>query len=133
VSPGSRGRQWGRVILALGVFGVAASEAFAESFGFDDVTAIAEKRAAAEFHAPERVPDWLLKIGYDQWRDIRFRPEESLFRKVGPFEVQFWLRPQIPGSFACASPPASAAEAAKGRRMVKKPRASERLVKTGRR
>jgi len=90
VSPGSRGRQWGRVILALGVFGVAASEAFAESFGFDDVTAIAEKRAAAEFHAPERVPDWLLKIGYDQWRDIRFRPEESLFRKTGPFEVQFF-------------------------------------------
>jgi periplasmic glucans biosynthesis protein len=76
--------------LAFGLCSVLWTEAGAKPFDFDDVTSIAEKRAASEFRPPERVPDWLLQIGYDQWRDIRFRPEESLWRKVGPFEVQFF-------------------------------------------
>jgi periplasmic glucans biosynthesis protein len=40
------------------------------------------------------VPDWMLITGtmtYDQWRDIRFRPDRALWRKEGlPFEVQFF-------------------------------------------
>lgn len=90
MSPGLRGRQWGLVALALVIGSASPSGAAAASFGFDDVAAIAEKRAATEYKAPERVPDWLLQIGYDQWRDIRFRAEESLWRKQGPFEVQFF-------------------------------------------
>jgi glucans biosynthesis protein len=42
-----------------------------------------------------RLPDWLLQISYDQWRDIRFRPDQALWRGQKPtqrsnFEVQFF-------------------------------------------
>jgi glucans biosynthesis protein len=91
VSPGLRGRQWGLVALALVIGSASPSSAVTVAgFGFEEVVGLAEKRAATEYKPPERVPDWLLQIGYDQWRDIRFRPEESLWRKVGPFEVQFF-------------------------------------------
>jgi hypothetical protein len=40
---------------------------------------------------PREVPDWLLQISYDQWRDIRFKPESSMWRgKNSNFEVQFF-------------------------------------------
>jgi glucans biosynthesis protein len=60
-------------------------------FEFDDVAAKAQKLAAEPFHEPKgQVPDWLLKITYDQWRDIRFRPEQALWRGRSPFQVQFF-------------------------------------------
>jgi periplasmic glucans biosynthesis protein len=40
-----------------------------------------------------RVPDWMLigSLTYDQWRDIRFRPDQALWRdKNLPFQVQFF-------------------------------------------
>ena len=37
------------------------------------------------------MPRWLREITYDQWRDIRFRPERALWRdKNLPFTVQFF-------------------------------------------
>src|ERR1051326_5517251 len=60
-----------------------------------DLDAVADKaqRLAAEsFQDPKtQGPDWLLKITYDQWRDIRFRPDHALWRDVrSPFEIQFF-------------------------------------------
>ena len=51
------------------------------------------KQLAASAYADPRgnVPRWLLDLNYDQYRDIRFRPERALWsdRKL-PFSVQFF-------------------------------------------
>jgi len=62
-------------------------------FDFEDAAKHAEKMARSPFRDPHgvEVPDWLLQISYDQWRDIRFKPEDSLWRdKNLNFEVQFF-------------------------------------------
>ena len=51
------------------------------------------KMLAAKAFVPEpvNVPAALLKLNYDQYRDIRFRPSESLWRRDHlPFELQFF-------------------------------------------
>jgi glucans biosynthesis protein len=84
-------------VLWLGLAGIATAAAPppAECRGFDlnDVAADAKKLAEQPFQDPKgQVPDWLLKINYDQWRDIRFRPHKALWRddKKSPFQVQFF-------------------------------------------
>jgi len=73
--------------------GAKAAKPKAEAtFGFDNVVDKARRLAAAAWREPQnQVPDWLLKISYDQWRDIRFRPDSALWhdRKL-PFQVQFF-------------------------------------------
>ena len=60
-------------------------------FGFEDVAAKAQQLAAGPFKAPPQVPEWLTKISYDQWRDIRFRSDQTLWREPpGPVQVQFF-------------------------------------------
>lgn len=68
------------------------ARAAALPFSFDDVKNKAEELASRPFEDPEgQVPDFLLNISYDQWRKIRFRPSEALWRDEGlPFEVQFF-------------------------------------------
>jgi glucans biosynthesis protein len=37
------------------------------------------------------VPDFLLKLDYDEHRDIRFKPARSIWREEGlPFQLQFF-------------------------------------------
>ncbi len=62
------------------------------SFKFSDVQERARKLAAESYvDGRGAVPDWLLEINYDEWRDIRFRAAEALWRKEKlPFEVQFF-------------------------------------------
>jgi glucans biosynthesis protein len=62
------------------------------AFDFDNVVDKARRLAAAPWREPQnQVPDWLLKLSYDQWRDVRFRPESALWRdKKVPFQVQFF-------------------------------------------
>jgi len=64
----------------------------AAAFDFDDVIRRAQEVAAAPFEDPRgKVPSWLLEITYDQWRDIRVRPEFALWRgRKVPFQVQFF-------------------------------------------
>jgi periplasmic glucans biosynthesis protein len=77
-------------IVVLAVLALPVGRA--HGFGLDDVTAKAKRLAAEPFHDPkDSVPDWLLKISYDQWRDIRFRPEKALWAdRRSPFRVQFF-------------------------------------------
>lgn len=58
---------------------------------FQQVIAMAAERAA-EVHVPprERLPEGLRGISYDQYRAIRFRPEQALWRDQTRFEVQFF-------------------------------------------
>jgi glucans biosynthesis protein len=81
----------GFAVLLLAVAAAKAGAA-APAFTLDDVAAQAERLAKESFQEPKgQVPDWLLKINYDQWRDIRFRPEHALWRNRHlPFQVQFF-------------------------------------------
>jgi glucans biosynthesis protein len=63
--------------------------------GFDhaDVVARAEALAAQPWRERPTVPAWMLRgsMSYDQWRDIRFRPDHALWRdRKLPFEVQLF-------------------------------------------
>lgn len=62
------------------------------AFDLKTVAAQAEKLAKESYQEPKvPVPDWLLKISYDQWRQVRFRPEQALWRDEKlPFQVQFF-------------------------------------------
>jgi periplasmic glucans biosynthesis protein len=89
----SRGARAGavRAVVALALL-AAGTPAVAKSFDFEDAAAVAKKLAEQPFQEPKgQVPDWLLKISYDQWRDIRYRPDRALWRdKKLPFQVQFF-------------------------------------------
>src|SRR5689334_8673359 len=69
-----------------------AHAATSHAFGFDDVAAKAKALAAQPFQDPVKtVPPWLGQLSYDQWRDIRFRPEHALWRdRQLSFEAQFF-------------------------------------------
>ncbi|HVO22426.1 MAG TPA: glucan biosynthesis protein G [Candidatus Margulisiibacteriota bacterium] len=64
----------------------------ATAFDMQDVVAKAQALAKASYQDTKgQVPDWLTKITYDQWRNIRFRPEYTLWRDDHlPFQVQFF-------------------------------------------
>jgi glucans biosynthesis protein len=61
-------------------------------FGFDDVGARARQLAAAPYRKPENpLPRELQALTYDQYREIRFNPDRTLWRGAGlPFEVGFF-------------------------------------------
>jgi glucans biosynthesis protein len=64
----------------------------ASAFGFDDVGARAEQLARAPYRNTSRVaPKELQALNYDQYRDIRFRPDHALWRSENlPFELMFF-------------------------------------------
>lgn len=66
----------------------------ARAFDLDDVAAKASVLAQHPYEdSQKKVPDWMLvgALTYDQWRDIRFRPDQALWRdKNLPFQVQFF-------------------------------------------
>lgn len=61
-------------------------------FGLENVVALARDLAARPFEDNQgQVPQVLKDISYDQWRDIRFDPEKSMWRDEKlPFELQFF-------------------------------------------
>ncbi len=79
-------------VAALALVARTLPAAAAPAFGFDDVTSRAQQLARDSFKDPHgEVPAWLTQITYDQWRDIRFRPDRALWRdKRLPFQVQFF-------------------------------------------
>jgi len=69
-----------------------AHPAQARAFGFDEVAAQAEKLAGAPYRNASRLaPAELQALNYDQYRDIRFRPDHALWRAENlPFELMFF-------------------------------------------
>ncbi len=60
-------------------------------FGYADVVEQARKLSEKGFSPPPRIPKFLRELRYDQLRDIRFRPEKSLWRAPGShFDLQFF-------------------------------------------
>jgi glucans biosynthesis protein len=78
-------------LLAAGMVLLLGSRC-ATAFDMQEVLAKAQALASAPYQDTKgQVPDWLTKITYDQWRDIRFRPEYTLWRDDHlPFQVQFF-------------------------------------------
>ena len=70
----------------------AVAGAGAQTFGFDDVVARARALSGTAQRLPENnLSQELLDLDYDQYRDIRFRPDRALWRDARlPFEVQFF-------------------------------------------
>jgi glucans biosynthesis protein len=81
-------------IALIALLAVACARARASDEVFDfEVLRYQAKMLAEKPYAPRpsTVPEKLLKLNYDQYRDIRFRPEESLWRRDRlPFELQFF-------------------------------------------
>jgi glucans biosynthesis protein len=70
-----------------------APPAPAQAFGFEAVQHLAQLRAEQPYHdRSDKLPDNLAKLSYDDYRDIRFRPESSLWRNQSMFEVEFFHR-----------------------------------------
>ena len=70
---------------------LAAPPGFAAKFDFDRVTEIAKKLSEKPFEDREKVPSWMTEMNYDQWRDIRFRPDRALWKEAkSKFTVQFF-------------------------------------------
>ncbi|MGH6610988.1 MAG: glucan biosynthesis protein, partial [Burkholderiaceae bacterium] len=78
-------------LVAVAVILLAATPA-AQAFGFADVDRRARELAGKPYSKPAFVlPKPLKDLGYDQTRDIRFDPSQSLWRQQKlPFEVQFF-------------------------------------------
>ncbi|WP_425293363.1 glucan biosynthesis protein G [Hydrocarboniphaga effusa] len=76
--------------LLAWICAVAVMPAFA--FGLDDVALRAKALAEQPYKKPENtLPRELAELGYDQVRDIRFKPDRALWRnRKLPFEVQFF-------------------------------------------
>jgi glucans biosynthesis protein len=68
----------------------------AAAFDFDDVAELARRKANAPYEPPDRAqPAELEALGYDRYRDIRFRPDRALWREEDlPFDVMFFHRAQ---------------------------------------
>ncbi len=77
------------LLLATALLGAAARVA---AFGFEDVAAVARDAAAVAWIEPaDTRPAELRNLNYDQYRDIRYRPEKAIWRDAGlPFELQFF-------------------------------------------
>jgi glucans biosynthesis protein len=80
------------VCAAAAALSVAVSARRAVAFDLEDVAAKAEALAGKDFQDRSRsIPQWLLEVTYDQWRDIRFKTDQSYWRSKGlPFELQFF-------------------------------------------
>jgi len=71
---------------------LAASSTPALAFDFDDVARRAQALATKPYQNPaNNMPSALRELSYDQFRDIRFKTERSLWRGSKlPFELQFF-------------------------------------------
>ncbi len=91
VSTEGGGRLAGLVALLITAFWCATASAVIPKFGFDDVDQRAKAAAAAPFAKAKTLPKELQNLQYDQYRDIRYKPERFLWRDAHlPFEVAFF-------------------------------------------
>jgi glucans biosynthesis protein len=87
----------GRARARLAVVMLAAAVLIASDahgFSLDDVSRRAEKLAASAYQKPgATLPKALKALSYDDYRDIRYRPDRALWRNTKlPFEIMFFHR-----------------------------------------
>lgn len=87
-----RPRHLSTVLVVLALVASGSRLLAADMFDFE-VLRFRAKMLASKPYEPQksRVPPFLLKLNYDQYRDIRFRPAEGLWRHEQlPFQLQFF-------------------------------------------
>jgi len=79
------------IALSLGA-AVVAARAAEGNFDYETLRYRAKTLAAKAYVQPaSRVPEWLLKLTYDEHRQIRFDPNRAWWRRDGlPFRLQFF-------------------------------------------
>ncbi len=82
-----------RALLAVAILSIAHA---AMAFDFDDVANLARRKARSPFPGFDREqPAELQALGYDRFRDIRYRPDRAIWRAEGlPFDLMFFHRGQ---------------------------------------
>ncbi|HEX4871980.1 MAG TPA: glucan biosynthesis protein G [Nevskiaceae bacterium] len=81
----------------LGLMAALLPVSAAQAFGFEDVARRAEALAAEDFQRPRAsLPRDLAALGYDRYRDIRYKPEQSIWRGN---KLQFELQLLHPGLY----------------------------------
>lgn len=84
----------GLTVLAMMLLVGGGAVPGAHAFDLESVARQAAELAAEPYRDRQpRVPDWMLvgSMTYDQWRDIRFRPDHALWRdKNLPFQIQLF-------------------------------------------
>jgi len=83
------------ILAAVGFLlgaGSAPARAEEENFDFEALRFQARQLATRPYEAPRsRVPKALLQLTYDEYRDIRYDPAASWWRRAGlPFQMQFF-------------------------------------------
>jgi periplasmic glucans biosynthesis protein len=83
-----------RVVLLGSLLLLTLVATHAHAFDLDDVAARAAKLAASPYQKPgATLPKAIKALDYDQFRDIRFRPERALWQGAKlPFEIMFFHR-----------------------------------------
>src|SRR4051812_4746980 len=75
---------------------IASTDAFAaaplRAFDFDDVAARARQLAARGYERPPELAKELQSLNYEQYNDIRYRPDRFRWRGAAPFELAFFHR-----------------------------------------
>ncbi|TXH03930.1 MAG: glucan biosynthesis protein G [Nevskiaceae bacterium] len=91
-SPAPRPRWPWRALGLLMTVPLLIVSGAALAFDFKDVAAKARNLAAKSYEKPDMtLPKELIDLGYDQYRDIRYRPDKALWRGSKlPFELQFF-------------------------------------------
>src|ERR1043166_3610940 len=88
-------KSWLVSMALLFMVGMYSCATEVTAFSFQSLTERARALAAKDFHAetaPE-LPDFLKKIGYDQYQDIHFRAQQSpWYHQQLPFDIQFFHR-----------------------------------------
>ena len=81
-----------RSVALVSFFLLIFHSALAHAFGFDEVAARAKLQARAPYRSlSHKPPAELQALTYDQYRDIRFRPDHALWRAENlPFELMFF-------------------------------------------
>jgi glucans biosynthesis protein len=76
-------------LIAAGLVLATSLPAQAARFSFDDVITKARERAAEPYKPPREIPEFMQKLGYNEFRGIRFDIDQSLWRDAGSrFEIQ---------------------------------------------
>ena len=83
-----------RIFFLLLLSFAAVAPSVVEAFSLDDVAAQAAKLAASPYQKPNKpLPRTIKALDYDQFRDIRFRPDRAMWRNQKlPFEIMFFHR-----------------------------------------